>query len=67
MAQPPSAVTAELLAIIESLSLHPTSGELLGAFVRAERAGYERGLTEAANRGRTMEATASAFLRRQAG
>jgi hypothetical protein len=41
-----------LLEIVESLPAHPTTGQILGALVRAERAGYDRGLREAARRER---------------
>lgn len=39
----PATVSPALLAIVESLPLRPRSGELLGALVRAEQAGFERG------------------------
>ncbi len=67
------ALSAELVEIIESMPVHPTSGDLLGALVRAERAGFERG-----QRGEAREEFASGhdaatcpaciptFLRRQA-
>jgi hypothetical protein len=49
MDKPQSGIGAALLLIIESLSTRPTSGELLGALIRAERAGYRRALAEACN------------------
>lgn len=58
---------AALLEIVESLPAHPTSGQLLGALVRAERAGFERGLRRAAEvQTLNHQAIDSAFLRRQA-
>lgn len=42
-------ISPELLEIIESMPVRPTSGDLLGALVRAEHAGYRRGLAEAPN------------------
>ncbi|MHB8815459.1 MAG: hypothetical protein ACYDAE_19620 [Steroidobacteraceae bacterium] len=61
-------VSPELLAIIEQLPTHPTSGELLGAFVRAERSGFERGFRAATQHTAVVtELVQSAFLRRQAG
>lgn len=61
---------AALLEIVESLPAHPTSGQLLGALVRAERAGFERGLRakrieQTQERLRALE-TPSPFLSRQA-
>lgn len=61
-----------LLAIVESLPTHPTSGQILGALVRAERAGFERGFHAATHHAATHHAAAtqdlvlSTFLRRQA-
>ncbi|HEX5461920.1 MAG TPA: hypothetical protein VFX20_18290 [Steroidobacteraceae bacterium] len=43
-----SGASKALLEILESLPTHPRSGELLGALVRAERAGFERGLLHCA-------------------
>jgi hypothetical protein len=65
-----STVSSELLAIIESLPLRPTSGDLLGALLRAEHAGFERGLRrgeEIAVAVLNEQSVESAFLRRQAG
>lgn len=44
-----------LLEIVESLPARPTTGQILGALVRAERAGFERGQREAARRARATE------------
>lgn len=59
---------AALLEIVESLPAHPTSGQLLGALVRAERAGFDRGFrTATEQRAVTDELVQSIFTRRQAG
>lgn len=39
-------MTPALLAILEQLPTHPTSGDLLGALLRAEQAGYRRACAE---------------------
>lgn len=59
---------AALLEIVESLPAHPTSGQLLGALVRAERAGFERGFRAATQQTAVAtELVQSVFTRRQAG
>jgi hypothetical protein len=60
-------VSPELLEIIESLPMHPTSGDLLGALVRAERAGFERGFGAATHHATVcQELVLSALVPRQA-
>lgn len=61
----PSAADRAILAILESLPTHPTSGQILGALTRAERAGFERGLGFQLPV-RQVAPEASTFLRRQA-
>lgn len=62
-----AAVTARLLEILEQLPTHPRSGDLLGALVRAERAGFERGFRTATDHVAGVQGLVlSAFMQRQA-
>ncbi len=68
LASTPSAAPATaLLEIIESMPVHPRSGDLLGALVRAERAGFERGFHAATQHAAVInDIVLGPLLRRQA-